>query len=620
MDEMLKTDNFPPEGTNGSGFEKNKFKDLPDAKPFVLLDENATVIHSNLNFQSYFNIAVGESVFKLKSEPDLSKVFENFKNSGYTQFHADIFIETASEKEPFFVEIYRLKENVSEHFFVTISPPQSKFKIEEKIDNLGQAIEYANISVLITDAEGIVNYASKSFEKFFNKRIEHIYNAYLPDILSDFLSSDDLEELKNHLAIRKKWSKIITDLNEKNQLWFKELQLNPVKAKGENGGFIIVANDITHYVLKTKYIKQSEEKQKSIINNIFDPLLIVRKTDDELYFENINIVFEKLFGLEKNVITDKNIKRYLPGRFYEIIRTQIEALENSDERSVKFSYTFKERSYEGKITFIYDSFHHERVFILILNDITEQLMIQKKLKEAFEKENRLNKLKSVFLANMSHEVRTPLNAIVGYSELLEDDLENNKIDSSIEMIGYMKEGVSRLLHLVDNIVEVSLLESGDQDFDLIKTDLNPLVSETYLDYKNKLQDPGVEILLELTKEKLYVKIDEEKFRKILDVLVDNAIKYNVPDGKIVLRTLKENDFAQIIVSDTGIGIRNEDLDKIVEPFQQVEEESYRRRYEGAGLGLTIANKLTALLNGSMEIKSQLKKGTDVILKFPLLAD
>ncbi len=620
MDEILRTDNFPPDGVNGNGFHKNKFKDIPDAKPFALIDDNALIIHSNLNFQSYFNLADGNSVLELKSEPGFAEIFNNFKNSGYSQFNSDIYIETENKSEPFFVELNRFTLTGTEYFFMTVSPPQSKIKIEEKIDNLGQAIEYGNISVLITDANGIINYASKSFERFFGKRIEQIYNSYLPDIISDFLSSSDLEELKNHLSVHKKWSKIITDLNEKNQLWFKELQLNPVKAKGENGGFIVVANDITHYVLKTRYIKQSEEKQKSIINNIFDPLLIVRKTDDELYFENINIVFEKLFGLEKNAVTDKKIKRYLPEGFFEAVETNIIKLESSGELSIKFAYEYKERNYEGKITFIYDSFHKERVFIVILNDITEQLLIQKKLKEAFEKENRLNKLKSVFLANMSHEVRTPLNAIVGYSELLEDDLEKNRIDSSLEMIRYMKEGVNRLLHLVDNIVEVSLLESGDQDFDMIKTDLNPLVTETFLDYKNKLENSDITIETNLAAERLIVKIDEEKFRKILDVLVDNAIKYNVPHGKVILQTLKENNNAKIIVSDTGIGIKSEDLDKILEPFQQVEDESYRRKYEGAGLGLTIANKLTSYLNGTLKIESQLKKGTDVILTFPLLSE
>ncbi len=620
MDEILRTGNFPKDGAYGNGLHKNKFKDLPGAKPFALLDDDGTVIYSNLNFQGFFDIPAGSTILQLKTEPQIAEVFGNFKKSGYSQFSFEIYIEAVNSNDSFYVEIQRFFLSGKEYFLITLTPPQPKIKIEEKIDNLGQAIEYGNISVIITDGKGIINYASKSFEKFFGKRLEHIYNAYLPEIISDYLSTTDLEELKSHLAARKSWSKIITDLNEKNQLWFKELKLNPVKSKGRNGGFIIVANDITHYVLKTKYIKQSEEKQKSIINNIYDPLLIARKTDGELFFENINIVFEKLFGLEKNMVTDKRLKQYLPGEFFETIVENIESLEESGLNSIRFNYSYKEKSFIGKITFIYDSFHSERVFILILNDITEQLKIQKKLREAYEKENRLNKLKSVFLANMSHEVRTPLNAIVGYSELLEDDLENNRIDSSLEMIKYMKEGVNRLLHLVDNIVEVSLLESGNQNFDLIRTDLNPLVSETYMDYKNRLENSGLTIKSELCSERLSVKIDEEKFRKIMDVLVDNAIKYNVPGGEIILRSRKEDDFAVVVVSDTGIGIKEEDQNKIVEPFQQVEDESYRRRYEGAGLGLTIANKLTALLKGTLEIKSQIKKGTDVILKFPLLPE
>ena len=571
-----------------------------------------------MKFNTLFNVTVGEYLSKVWTEPKFSTILENFSESKYLDFHSDILVKDNQENFLFKtnVDIIKLVIKRKTYFLLSLNTLDNSSKVEERIFNLSRAIDYSGITVLVTDDKGYVNYVSPSFEKVFHKRIDQIFNNYLPYVLVEFLNKDEVEELKDALKNGKEWVKIITDLNRKNELWFKEIKLNPVwQMDGLPNSYIVVASDITHYVLRNRYIKHSEEKQKSIINNISDPLLIARRTDGELFFENVNEIFQSAFRVKREEISDRKLKPFLPLNLYNLIIKLIIKVEGSGKSSGHINYYHRElnKNYIIKLTYIDDEHSKERIFIVILNDITDHLLVQDKLREAYIKENQLNKLKSIFLANMSHEIRTPLNAIVGYSELLEDDLVSGNYSSSLEMVKSLKEGVGRLLSLVDNIVEVSLLESGSEKLDLVRSNLNILIAEIYNEYKSKKKSLFVKTLLLLSSEKLIVKTDEEKFRKIIDVLLDNAIKYNEYNGKVVIKTLIKDNNAIIQIIDNGIGIAQKDLKKIMHPFAQSEEESYKRKYEGAGLGLTIAYRLTTLLGGIFNITSEPEKGTTITL-------
>ncbi len=618
-----------PAEKNSNSIKLNKIfrngtelKGLPDSKPFALLSREGSILFSNMKFNNMFDVTVGDDLTKVWTEPKFPTILENFSKSKYLDFHSDILVKNNQENLLFKtnVDIIKLVIKRKTYFLLSLNTLDKSNKVEERIFNLSRAIDYSGIAVLVTDSHGYVNYVSPSFEKVFHKRIDQIFNNYLPYVLVEFLNKGEVEELKYALKNGKEWIKIITDLNRKNELWFKEIKLNPVlQMDGLPNSYIVVASDITNYVLRNRYIKHSEEKQKSIINNISDPLLIARRTDGQLFFENVNEIFQSAFNVQKEEISDQKLKPFLPQSLYDLLIKLITKIEGSGKSSGQIKYYHRElnKNYIVKLTYIDDQHSKERIFIAVLNDITDHLLVQDKLREAYVKENQLNKLKSIFLANMSHEIRTPLNAIVGYSELLEDDLVNKNYSSSIEMVKSLKEGVSRLLSLVDNIVEVSLLESGSEKLDLARSNLNNLIAEIYNEYKSKRKNLFVKTLLLLSSEKLIVRTDEEKFRKIIDALFENAIKYNEYNGNVIIKSRSKNNRAIIQIIDDGIGIAEKDLKKIMDPFAQSEEESYKRKYEGAGLGLTIAYRLTTLLGGSFNITSEPEKGTTITLTFPL---
>ncbi|MDX1701165.1 MAG: HAMP domain-containing sensor histidine kinase, partial [Melioribacteraceae bacterium] len=256
------------------------------------------------------------------------------------------------------------------------------------------------------------------------------------------------------------------------------------------------------------------------------------------------------------------------------------------------------------------------LYIVNMTDITEQLEIERKLRDAYKKEISLNKLKSTFLANMSHEIRTPLNAIVGYSDLLEDDVKTMNYESSSRMTAYLKEGVNRLLKLVDNIVEVSLLESGNEEFELDRINLNKFINENSSTWIDEAKLKNVRIDFNLCNSNLEIEVNEEKLERAVKELVENAIKYNKEDGSIYISTSEDEDNNILQIADTGIGIEEDSLQKIFDLFEQVEQSGYTRKYEGAGLGLSLSNKLISFMNGKMSIASQINEGTTVTIIFP----
>ena len=184
------------------------------------------------------------------------------------------------------------------------------------------------------------------------------------------------------------------------------------------------------------------------------------------------------------------------------------------------------------------------------------------------------------------------------------------------MTAYLKDGVNRLLKLVDNIVEVSLLESGNEDIKLDKVNINQLLNSLEEGWKEQAILRNIKLSFELEKDESIIEANEEKLERAIKEIVDNSIKYNTENGSVKIATYEENETILLQISDTGIGIEKDSLKKIFELFEQVEEVGYTRKYEGAGLGLSLANKLISFMNGKMNIVSRPNEGTIITITFP----
>ncbi len=237
------------------------------------------------------------------------------------------------------------------------------------------------------------------------------------------------------------------------------------------------------------------------------------------------------------------------------------------------------------------------------------------LKKALKKAEDANYLKNAFLANMSHEVRTPLNAIIGFSNLLLTELsmlENKELYEFAEGIQLSGE---RLLHLLNNIIDISRVEANDLKIALVPLQLKPFIRKIAEEHLSKAKERNLRLNVSLENVP-EIEADEKSLRKIVNDIIDNAFKYT-EKGFINLSITHLIDEKKIVIriKDSGIGIDTAYLPHIFEPFRQ-ESLGYTREYQGAGLGLPLAKRLTEMMKGEIVVESEKTKGTCVSLLFP----
>ncbi|WP_455199591.1 sensor histidine kinase [Kaarinaea lacus] len=234
--------------------------------------------------------------------------------------------------------------------------------------------------------------------------------------------------------------------------------------------------------------------------------------------------------------------------------------------------------------------------------------------------NHANVAKSQFLANMSHELRTPLNAILGYSELVSEELQQYKNKGLERDLEKIHQAGSHLLELIDGILDLSKIEAGQMELHREAINVPHLLEEIKDTVSPLVNKNNNEIKLDMDFNDVVLFGDITKIRQILFNLISNAAKFT-SNGTITLasRMLKVNDVRKIVfeVSDTGIGIAPENIDKLFDPFEQ-EDISTTRKYGGTGLGLTITKRFCTMMDGEIEVDSEQGKGTKFIVYLPFI--
>jgi len=253
----------------------------------------------------------------------------------------------------------------------------------------------------------------------------------------------------------------------------------------------------------------------------------------------------------------------------------------------------------------------------LYTDITELKLVQTDLENALVDIERANQAKSEFLACMSHELRTPLNAIIGFSEIIAEGtlgpIENKKYRE------YMRDIHSsghHLLHLVNDALDLEKIETGHLDLYESEVDLDDLLNHCLRMIKGRTEASSLSFVYDSPADLPMVRADKQRLKQIVLNPLENAMKYNREGGSVALsvRVDPANDVS-IIVEDTGVGIAEEDLPLVMEPFGQVRTNAHVS-HEGTGLGLPLTKQLVQLHGGTLDIRSEVGKGTAVAIRLP----
>lgn len=244
--------------------------------------------------------------------------------------------------------------------------------------------------------------------------------------------------------------------------------------------------------------------------------------------------------------------------------------------------------------------------------VLERIDHEEKLVGAKEKAQEANRLKSALLANMSHEVRTPLTAITGFAEILKSRLRGQPATFSARIL---KNG-RRLTKTLDSVLQLSMLEAGAYELDRETVDLNSVAAETITLRHQDAEAQGVTLKGELPTSPVQGQWSEAAVHRIMENLLDNALKFTPEGGTVTVRVETAESDALLVIEDTGVGISEAALPTVFDAFQQ-ESEGLARAYEGSGLGLAIVKELVDLLEGSIEIASTKGEGTSITVRLPV---
>ncbi len=226
-----------------------------------------------------------------------------------------------------------------------------------------------------------------------------------------------------------------------------------------------------------------------------------------------------------------------------------------------------------------------------------------------------DRLKSVFLASMSHELRTPLNSIIGFTGIILQGMVGKINEEQEKQLLIVKKSADHLLSLINDLLDVAKIEARRVEPSVEAFALEDVVKEIMETFSPLAIEKGLELRKDAPKGTMLVS-DRRRIKQILMNIVGNAVKFTDQGSIRVVAMISDNRYLKMSVTDTGIGIREENLDKLFKPFQQIEN-SLAKRHEGTGLGLYITKKLLDLLGGNISATSEFGKGSEFILSLPI---
>ncbi|MCR5321794.1 MAG: response regulator [Lachnospiraceae bacterium] len=351
------------------------------------------------------------------------------------------------------------------------------------------------------------------------------------------------------------------------------------------------------YSLHRDHIYNMRQTSSEMILNDLDDIIIVHDTDHRFEYANSSALraFPILNDIPLNFVLrrqDSTIDRFL-------------ALEDNEH------YTIDEQEYVCRVIPITSNAKLQG-YIRWLHNETETIRFTRQILDLKEEAELANKAKSTFLAHISHEIRTPINAVIGINQLIVRE------SGESEIVNYAEQGIRAgrtLLTLINDILDFSKLEAGKMELLIGEYETAQMFEDITIMTQFRAEEKGLEFIVDISEDIPFSLIgDETRVKQIITNIVTNGVKYT-EKGFVRLAATYEENALKVVVADSGIGIRKEDMDKLFASFERIENK-ITHKTEGTGLGMSIVTSLLKMMNGSIDVESEVGKGTTFTVLIP----
>lgn len=497
---------------------------------------------------------------------------------------------------------------------LTFKLPEDPYRIL-MVDEVHLALNQHSL-VSIADRAGQITYANDLFCQTSGYTREELLGKNHRLLKSGRHQDSFYTEMWDTIASGRVWSGEVCNQRKDGSFYWVQSSITPfLDEQGTPYQYISIRTDIT----SVKATEDGQQLFRHIVNSVVDGVLVI---DTKGIIQELNPAACKITGYDKESLLGQNLSMLMPPPHREnhddylanYLRSGKAKLIN---RVVEVSGARPDGThYPLEVTVTEIKLDNRLYFVGLIRDISVRKEAEAALIEAREEAERANQAKSDFLSSMSHELRTPMNAILGFSQMLEYDDELS--DDNQENVQEIIKAGRHLLELINSVLDLAKVESGQLSLSLEDIELSRVVSEAVSLVRPladqrciKIQQPNWAGF-----EHHQVHADRTRLKQVLLNLLSNAVKYNRENGQILLKIQShEPSYLRLLVTDTGMGIAHHQLDDLFEPFNRLNAEG--SSVEGTGIGLSITRQIMEMMQGAIGVESKQGEGSTFWLDLPL---
>jgi PAS domain S-box-containing protein len=491
-------------------------------------------------------------------------------------------------------------------------------RIEKELRQLSLAVEQSPTCIVVTDIEGNIQYVNPKFVEITGYSAREVLGQNPRVLKSGEQTAEYYKVLWDTITTGNEWHGEFHNKKKNGDMYWERAVISPIKdSEGVITGFIGIKEDITGYKQAQEKLIEVAEQYRTLVENV--PGIVYRCANDkEWTMSFISDEIYRLTGYRNADFIDNAVRSYASIIYVEDHDKVNRIIQQALSENKPYSMEYRIHCADGSIVWVQEKgrgVYNPNGDLLWLDGVITDITV---LKEAQEQMHVAMQMQMEFTSTVSHELRTPLTAIKEGIAIVLDGSAGDINAEQKDFLDTAKRNVDRLTRLINDVLDFQKLKAGKTRFDMESNDLNETIKDVQKQMSPEANKKGLEFSLDLDKTIPKINFDRDAIARVLINIINNAFKFT-DHGSITITTEQrpEENSVYVRAKDTGPGIKESDLGRLFEDFEQLEK-GKDRKTGGTGLGLAISKKIVAQHGGRIWAESEEGKGTTLIFVLPIV--